>query len=322
MKAKKLIAGAAALTLALASAFAVLPAEKANAASVVTTPVYTNDFWGRPSYNHEFTLDNGENRLKDGLDEDEMYNLSMKASGAGTGKLTIVFTNGPDQDECIWYLFAVPEGSINVSESGSWLKEDLYAREETCTFNLTFDSKGKLTNVDDLKAPANGYFLFSFVGPAASVTATFTPAVTSITPVTSDKGNSMYRMYNPNSGEHFYTANVAEGNKLLSAGWKYEGVTWTAPKTSKTPVYRLYNPNSGDHHYTTNPAEKSMLTGNGWKDEGIGWYSDDNKGVPVYRQYNKNAKTGSHNYTANLAENDMLVKNGWKAEGISWYGVK
>ncbi len=126
----------------------------------------------------------------------------------------------------------------------------------------------------------------------------------------------------PNSGEHFYTANVAEGNKLLSAGWKYEGVTWTAPKTSKTPVYRLYNPNSGDHHYTTNPAEKSMLTGNGWKDEGIGWYSDDNKGVPVYRQYNKNAKTGSHNYTANLAENDMLVKNGWKAEGISWYGVK
>ena len=185
MKAKKLIAGAAALTLALASAFAVLPAEKANAASVVTTPVYTNDFWGRPSYNHEFTLDNGENRLKDGLDEDEMYNLSMKASGAGTGKLTIVFTNGPDQDECIWYLFAVPEGSINVSESGSWLKEDLYAREETCTFNLTFDSKGKLTNVDDLKAPANGYFLFSFVA---------------ITPVPSDKGNSMYRMYIPTAG--------------------------------------------------------------------------------------------------------------------------
>ncbi len=173
-------------------------------------------------------------------------------------------------------------------------------------------------------------YIFVFHGPIQSWSATFTPsgssaakpAATTITPVPSDKGNSMYRMYNPNSGEHFYTANVAEGNKLLAAGWKYEGVTWTAPKTSKTPVYRLYNPNSGDHHYTTNPAEKSMLTGNGWKDEGIGWYSDDNKGVPVYRQYNKNAKTGSHNYTANLAENDMLVKSGWKAEGISWYGVK
>lgn len=31
----------------------------------------------------------------------------------------------------------------------------------------------------------------------------------------------MYRLYNPNSGEHFYTANLTEKNKVQSAGWRY-----------------------------------------------------------------------------------------------------
>lgn len=34
----------------------------------------------------------------------------------------------------------------------------------------------------------------------------------------------MYRLYNPNSGEHFYTASVDEGEFLISAGWKDEGL--------------------------------------------------------------------------------------------------
>ncbi|MBQ9058024.1 MAG: hypothetical protein IJ125_02445 [Atopobiaceae bacterium] len=133
----------------------------------------------------------------------------------------------------------------------------------------------------------------------------------------------MYRLYNPNSGEHFYTASAGERDLLKKVGWKYEGVGWNAPKTSSTPVYRLYNPNSGDHHYTTNAGEKNMLMGVGWKYEGIGWYSDVSKGVALYRQYNPNCKgAGSHNYTSNKAENDMLIRIGWKGEGIGWYGVK
>ncbi len=132
---------------------------------------------------------------------------------------------------------------------------------------------------------------------------------------------SMYRLYNPNSGEHFYTANVAEKNRLSKIGWNYEGIGWTAPKTSKTPVYRLYNPNAGDHHYTINRAERDSLIKVGWRAEGIGWYSDDQKEKPLYRQYNPNAISGSHNYTINKKENDYLVSVGWRAEGIGWYGV-
>ena len=133
---------------------------------------------------------------------------------------------------------------------------------------------------------------------------------------------NMYRLYNPNSGEHFYTASSSEKDTLVKVGWRYEGIGWKAPKTSNTPVYRLYNKNAGDHHYTMSVSERDFLVKIGWKYEGIGWYSDDSQAVPLYRQYNPNAKAGSHNYTVNKGENDMLVGLGWKGEGIGWYGVK
>jgi len=131
----------------------------------------------------------------------------------------------------------------------------------------------------------------------------------------------MYRLYNPNSGEHFYTASAKEQKTLVSAGWRPEGIGWRAPKTGD-PVYRLYNPNAGDHHYTTSEAEKDALVKAGWNYESIGWYSDPDQGVALYRQYNPNAKSGSHNYTTNKDENDNLVKAGWKGEGVGWYGVE
>ena len=132
----------------------------------------------------------------------------------------------------------------------------------------------------------------------------------------------MYRLYNPNSGEHFYTASSAERDHLKTVGWRYEGIGWWAPRRSNTPVYRLYNPNAGDHHYTMSSYERDSLVKQGWRYEGIGWYSDDAKSVPLYRQYNPNAKSGAHNYTTNKAENDMLARIGWKEEGIGWYGLK
>jgi hypothetical protein len=130
----------------------------------------------------------------------------------------------------------------------------------------------------------------------------------------------MHRLYNPNSGEHFYTANTVERDKVKSAGWRYEGIGWTAPE-SGDPVYRLYNPNAGDHHYTLHLYEKNHLVKVGWKYEGIGWYSDKNKSIPLYRAYNPNAKAGSHNYTVNNNEQQTLLRAGWRNEGIAWYGV-
>lgn len=132
----------------------------------------------------------------------------------------------------------------------------------------------------------------------------------------------MYRLYNPNSGEHFYTGSVNEKHTLVEQGWKDEALGWVAPRTSSKPVYRLYNSNAGDHHYTQNKGERNYLLRLGWSDEGIGWYSDSAERYPLYRQYNPNASAGSHNYTTSKGENDWLAQNGWNAEGIGWYAVE
>lgn len=132
----------------------------------------------------------------------------------------------------------------------------------------------------------------------------------------------MFRRYNPNSGEHFHTADLKEAQMLLDAGWKDEGTGWMAPSKSSAPVFRLYNPNAGDHHFTTSKEEADHLVSLGWKDEGIGWYSAEEKtGLPLYRQYNPNAKAGAHNYTTDTIEKDYLISVGWKDESIGWYAL-
>lgn len=138
--------------------------------------------------------------------------------------------------------------------------------------------------------------------------------------------NMMLRLYNPYSGEHLYTANAAERNALVKAGWRYEGVSWTAPSKSAIPVYRLYNKYEpmGDHHYTADRGEYDNLVNAGWAGEGTAWYSDEGKGTALLRLFNPYAysegHSGAHHYTSNMAEFNNLVSLGWKAEGIAWYG--
>jgi hypothetical protein len=141
------------------------------------------------------------------------------------------------------------------------------------------------------------------------------------TKLASGRYNAMFRMYNPNSGEHFYTSNADERGTLLVAGWRYEGISWNSPEGQGSPVYRLYNPNAGDHFYTTSKEEKDHLVDVGWRFEGIGWYSDSDQGLTVYRLYNPNAVTGAHHYTTSTEERDHLVSVGWRYEGTAWYGV-
>ena len=133
---------------------------------------------------------------------------------------------------------------------------------------------------------------------------------------------AIFRMYNKNSGEHFYTTNEEEAAHITSIGWLYEGVGWTAPKRSKSPVYRVYNPNSGDHLFTLDRIEYRYLVSLGWHDEGIAFYSDDEKTIPIYRQYAPFRETGNHNYTTDPEEDRWLVNDiGWSGEGVSLYAA-
>ena len=132
----------------------------------------------------------------------------------------------------------------------------------------------------------------------------------------------LFRAYNPNSGEHLYTADKAEYDKLVGLGWHGEGNAWKAASKG-APVYRLYNPNSGEHFYTVSESEYNDVAKAGWKKEGVAFYSDNNRGVEVYRLFNPNAKgAGSHHYTTLASERDTLIKAGWKYENVAFYGLK
>ena len=155
--------------------------------------------------------------------------------------------------------------------------------------------------------------------PTTKPTATPTAKpTTKPTPKPTVKTTPMYRLYNPNSGEHFYTGSIEERDNLSGLGWNYEGVAWNAPTNTGTPVYRMFNPNSGDHHYTMSQQEVEDLKAIGWRYEGVCWNSGGN--VPQFRLYNPNADCGSHHYTSSEDERDKLVALGWNWEGIGWFG--
>lgn len=135
----------------------------------------------------------------------------------------------------------------------------------------------------------------------------------------------IYRAYNPNSGEHFYTCSYDELYSVSHAGWKDEGVAWMDNSMqSGQKVYRLYNPNTGDHHYTTDVNEYGVLGTRGWRQEGQTWnaaLSTTPGAQQVYRLYNPNATTGSHHFTMDANERNVLVSYGWKDEGIAFYSL-
>lgn len=129
----------------------------------------------------------------------------------------------------------------------------------------------------------------------------------------------LYRVYNPNSGEHVFTVDADERDHLISVGWNDEGIAWNLPALSPIPVYRVYNPNAGDHHYTTDKEEYDHLITVGWRGEGIKWYSDHKQTQEIHRLYNPNAKAGAHHFTIDKEESDRLVSYGWRYEGVNMH---
>ncbi len=138
-------------------------------------------------------------------------------------------------------------------------------------------------------------------------------------PVTTEQ--AAFRLYNPYSGEHFYTLEPAENAMLVETGWRPEGLGWVAPRKSGDPVFRLYNPYAGEHHYTPSTAERDLLVATGWVDEGTGWNSVSENGQVLYREYNPNEYSCNHNYTTDKTEHDKLIALGWVDEGTAWSGV-
>lgn len=127
----------------------------------------------------------------------------------------------------------------------------------------------------------------------------------------------VYRLFNPKTGAHFYTANKAEYESLIKASYDDEGIAWSVPERSSAPVYRTFDAQrTGEHVFTLSKAEKEELVAKGWTDEGIAFYADESKTRAVHRLVDE--RTGISHYTADEGEIKALIAAGWTDEGVTF----
>lgn len=137
---------------------------------------------------------------------------------------------------------------------------------------------------------------------------------------------AVYRFFRASTGEHFYTASVAEKDMVTSRWgslYAYEGVAWTRTE-DPVSVYRFYNSTTGDHFFTANVAERNNVIVKWptlYQYEGVAW-EDQLPGGPVIQRF-LNLKTGSHFYTASETEKANVIAKWptvYQYEGIAWGG--
>ena len=144
-----------------------------------------------------------------------------------------------------------------------------------------------------------------------------------------NSGYPVYRLYNSQTGTHFWTENIAERNKYKQNGYNEEGVAFhqvsliknvAPPPAGKKLVYRFYGRPGNTHFWTVNILERDNLIRQGNRYEGIAFLAPEaSNSSPVYRLYN--TVTKRHFYTLSTAERDRFSQVGtWRAEGVAFYG--
>ncbi|MDD6221329.1 MAG: leucine-rich repeat protein, partial [Lachnospiraceae bacterium] len=213
--------------------------------------------------------------------------VEMKDSSGNSGNLTL--TTGKDSQKTTMKLrplestyvpvasLTFPAGNLKLKEGESALAtvkvEPENATDQSITWTSASDSIATVSADGVVTGKSAGTTTLTASAEDDKVTKKLTITVTKKeNSGKSQESRSMYRLYNPNSGEHFYTSNQGERDHLVSLGWRYEGVAWNAPLTG-APIFRLYNPNAGDHHYTGSEKERDDLVKLGWKYEGVAWYT-------------------------------------------------
>ncbi|MCP3402153.1 MULTISPECIES: CARDB domain-containing protein [unclassified Bradyrhizobium] len=101
----------------------------------------------------------------------------------------------------------------------------------------------------------------------------------------------LFRAYNPNNGDHFYTTSAVEADFAVQRyGYRGEGkacYVYDKPRGGVTPFYRCVSTKIGDHFYTTDLAERdNAVAALGYRDEGVACYvyANQTQGfVPLYR---------------------------------------
>lgn len=187
MKAKKIFAGAAALTLALSGAFALLPAASASAADVATKTIQLawDDIDDNIVEYKEITFTgDGDQYAYGELSADEDLPLAFKSTGAGTAKMNVTFLKPPSAD---YYYGRIMNQEVDSDSMDDWSIGYFYDMGERystvpesieISFEFTFDEKGELASYrlgDNTFTHYDGETdIFHLYGPLQSMSMTFT----------------------------------------------------------------------------------------------------------------------------------------------------
>lgn len=145
---------------------------------------------------------------------------------------------------------------------------------------------------------------------------------------------TVYRFFNTNFGNHFYTTSEIEKDSVIAnlPHYAYEGASFLAasaadPLTGIVPVYRFFNTSSGNHLYTISEVEKDYIEENlsNYNFEGVAYnaYQIEREGtIPLYRFYN--SVIDAHFFTPSATERDAVLANLpdyqlESANGVSFY---
>ena len=132
---------------------------------------------------------------------------------------------------------------------------------------------------------------------------------------------TVYRLFNPEVGIHFYTSSKEERNNTIEnlPQYEYEGAAFGTVTeeeadsvTGAQPVYRFFNNETGVHLYTIDEAERDSIQENlpNFAFEGISYYAYETQQegtIPLYRFYNP--EIGAHFYTPFAVERDNVIEN-------------
>ena len=150
-----------------------------------------------------------------------------------------------------------------------------------------------------------------------------TPASTTISP----SDTSVYRLYQPSSGMHLFSANNFEIDLLTqgSQPFIHEGIAFNVGHGADVDVHRFYNHLSNHHLYSTNSFEMQLLMDNtDYIHEGISFKvfdidSAEMNRMPVFRFYDSDS--GHHYLTSSQQERSIwqTFNSSWLYEGIAWY---
>jgi hypothetical protein len=138
---------------------------------------------------------------------------------------------------------------------------------------------------------------------------------------------TIYRLYNPGTGFHLFSANRGEIDRITGQGFVNEGVAYRTSAVASQALHRFYQVALGRHFYSANNAERDALVANpasGYLYEGVAYQvyaatAAPLNTTPVMRFYDPVAAT--HFYTASPAEQQVLqtTRPDWVMEGVAWH---